>query len=152
MHRTSLNVSNFMITQLNFISKKYKIDKKTLIARIFSYCHNNLNFEQYVGGLTRYQKLAAGDTWKCLRMDFSDMQCDIYFFYRNKFRISLSRLLAAGFFLFFDQIIDDLNKEVKIEIETLTFILNSYTDLKSILKHYLSETFKHFNLKQENTG
>ncbi len=149
MHKTSLNINKKLYLKLAAASKKFNVSKKYLIIRIFHYCHENLNFnKQITGCLTGYQKKMPGDKWKCLRIDFNDTQCDIYLLYRNMFRISLSKLLAVGFFLFFDQIIEELSGKSDTE-EAAKEIMISYTELKQKYKYMFKDVFKYFNLPSE---
>ncbi len=145
MNKTSLNVSLKMSEKLTDISKKFNISKKQLVAMIFQYCHDNLNFNiQVTGCLTSYQKKAPGDKWKCLRVDFSETECDVYFLYRNLFRISLSKLLAVGFVLFFDMIVAELNGDSDDEKNAVEEIINSYTEIKQLLYNFTCDSFKYF--------
>ncbi len=150
MHKTSLNVSMKMNGQLDKISDEFRISKKRLVARIFRYCHENLDFSILVTGkLSGYQKKCPGDKWKCLRVDFSDTECDVYFEYRKIFRISLSKLLAIGFFLFFDQIVAELSGDSDEKKETIKQILYNYTEIKRLLYKSIQDSLKFFNLPQE---
>ncbi|MBN1499769.1 MAG: hypothetical protein JW982_06435 [Spirochaetes bacterium] len=144
MHRTSLNVSISIHDKIKETSEKYCISRRKLILMIFTYCHDNLDFDKFIFGLTKYQKIAPGEKWKCLRVDFDDTQCDIYFFYRNRFRISLSKLLAVGFVLFFDRILEKLNQSIKLKKEDFSVLLNSYTEIKALLTNFVKDAFKFF--------
>ncbi len=150
MHKTSLNISSKMNTRLNEASEQFKISKRMLVAKIFKLCHRNLDFNILVTGeLTGYQKKSPGDKWKCLRVDFSDTECDVYVEYRKMFRISLSKLLAVGFFLFFDQIINELNNNSMNEKVEVAEILNTYTDIKRLLYNSIKDALKFFILPEK---
>ncbi len=150
MHQTSLNVSQKLDGRLTEISAKFKISKRQLVGKIFMYCHHHLNFNILITGrLTGYQKKTKGDKWKCLRVDFSDAECDVYFEYRKMFRISLSKLLAVGFFLFFDLIVAELSGESKDTNEPIDDFLNSYTEIKQLLYDSIKDILAYFILKPE---
>lgn len=151
MHPTSLNVSVKIFNQISNTSKKTGISKRKIISKIFLYCHNNINFNfQEIGKLTGYQKKSDDDSWKCMRIDFTDTQCDVYLFYRNHFRISLSKLFAVGFFLFFDEVIKELSEEIKMDCEVLKSCLHSYTEIKSILYNSIKNVLKYFENNDKN--
>ncbi len=148
MHKTSLNVSRNLNARLNEVSEKFNISKRMLVRKIFMYCHAHLDFSLLVTGeLIAYQRKVPGDKWKCLRVDFSDTECDVYFEYKKMFRISLSKLLAVGFVLFFDLIIAELSGASEDKISDAEWILNTYTETKQILYAFVEDTFKYFNLK-----
>lgn len=145
MNPTSLNMSLSIFNEIHQAGIKFNISKKDIIYLIFRYCHNNFNFNNFqYGKLTAYQKKLPDDSWKCFRIDFTETQCDVYFLHRNNYRISLSKLLAVGFYLFFDKILSELSqneKTTKIEFS------NSYTDLKRKLLPFVKNSFKYFNIK-----
>ncbi|MBN1499925.1 MAG: hypothetical protein JW982_07215 [Spirochaetes bacterium] len=143
MHKTSLNISGRISNELGQASLRFGISRRKLIISIFMYCHRYFDFEKFQYGLTKYQKKVPEDVWKCFRIDLDDTCCDVYFFYRNRFRISLSRLLAVGFTLFFDQIIRDLKERCE-NTGDLKNVINSYTELKLILMNFLKDSFKYF--------
>ncbi len=152
MHRTSLNVNGRINVRLDEVSEKFNISKKQLVAKIFMYCHRNLNFNIMVTGeLTGYQKKIPGDKWKCLRVDFSDAECDVYFEYKKMFRISLSKLFAVGFVLFFDLIINELSGNSDAEEKENVDILNSYTETKQIMIDFVKDLFRFFTFFEEKT-
>ncbi|MBN1501565.1 MAG: hypothetical protein JW982_15505 [Spirochaetes bacterium] len=149
MNRTSLNISSNILNKLNETSITFKISKKHLILKIFEYCHGNFNYNNFeYGKLTGYQKISTDDSWNCFRIDFDDTQCDVLFFYKNQYRISLSKLLALGFVLFFDKIIEELSRNFKNQIDMVSF-LNSYTRIKKILWNSLHDSFKYFRMKNQ---
>ncbi|MBN1500016.1 MAG: hypothetical protein JW982_07670 [Spirochaetes bacterium] len=150
MYHTSINISRSIAEKLKETAEKYNISRRKLITMIFLYCHDNLDFDQFVSGLTKYQRLAPGDGWKCLRVDFDDSQCDIYFLYRNKFRISLSKLLAVGFVLFFDRVLKDLNFNNEIKKEDFLNLLISYTVIKFLLISFVKDALKFFKKSEKN--
>ncbi len=149
MKKTSFNVSRNIFIKLDDVSKRFNISKRKLVVKIFFYCHNCMNFDKVAGGLSVYQKKVPGDKWKCLRVDFEDIDCDLYLLYRYRFRISLSKLLAVGFVLFFDQIINELSEKSDLEFQDIDQLLNSYTEIRQILYAYVEDSFKYFILKQE---
>ncbi|MBN1498759.1 MAG: hypothetical protein JW982_01265 [Spirochaetes bacterium] len=150
MHHTSINISLLIMTKLKETSEKYCISRRKLVSMILYSCHENFNFDVFSSGLTNYQKIAPGDEWKCMRIDFDDTQCDIYFFYRNRFRISLSKLIAVGFILFFDKILKILNKDNEVNKKDFLNFLNSYTKAKCFLIDFVKDAFKFFIQQTEN--
>ncbi len=101
------------------------------------------------GKLTGYQKKVPGNKWKCLRVDLDDTQCDVYLFYRNNFRISLSKLLSVGFVLFFDRIIEELAGDSDEQKEDLVWFLYTYTEIQALLWNVVTDSFKYFDLPAE---
>lgn len=147
MNATSMNVSQKIYLQLSDASRTYKISKRELVSKIFLCCHENLNFDLFeLGVLTKYQVLADGDSWKCLRIDFNETQADVFLFYRNRFRISLSKLFSVAFVLFFDKIIKELSSDLEVGMEIVECFLNSYTEIKMYLYNYIEDALKYFNI------
>ncbi|MBN1499430.1 MAG: hypothetical protein JW982_04715 [Spirochaetes bacterium] len=149
MNRTSLNVSGYVFDEMKEVCLKFNISRKDIIKRIFTLCHNNFDFVKgEYGKLTAYQKKAPGDSWKCMRVDFDELQCDLYFLYRNRFRISLSKLLAVGFVLFFDQIVNELSEKSDNSDQIKKDILDTYTVIKQLLYFLVKDSFIYFNIKE----
>ncbi len=140
MNATSVNMDAGMHYELKKICNEYGISMKQLITLILKYIRKNLNKFSHAYNLTRYQKRIKGRKWKCVRINFSENECKNNFFSRFKYRISLSKLLAVGFVLFIDEIIENLKNNKKENTENCNF----YTSIPRYFIESVSDEFKYF--------
>lgn len=132
MYKTSVNLCNEIFLMMNVVKNKYGISKSDLIRKILFLCNKNLNSNKQISGLSRYQP-ASESGWKCFQIAFSKDECDDVFLSKFKYRISLSKLIFIGFYLFIDDILDDLEKEKENVFE----VINSYVSKNTLIQKYL---------------
>ncbi len=146
-HSTSLNSSKMIKSDIERISSELGITRSKLIKEILWYCLDNLDFAFFLSGLARYQKKYEESNWKCIRLDLNELECDLFLLCRFKFRISVSKLLAVGFVLFIEDVINKLsgNEEKKANVSS------SYTETVAFFKEKVKDEFYYFVKTKKNT-
>lgn len=129
MISTSLNLNNELLTIISNIAIRYNISKSDVIRKILWISCKNLNFNHYIDYTTKYQNRDSPENWKCFRINFSSLEYNFFFYCRFKFRISISNLLFIGAFLFYDELICDLENE---NPDSIFKNANSYTPSFSV--------------------
>ncbi len=143
---TSMNIDSTLMEQLDEICKQYGISRSDLIKLILKCVCKKYQVLKSATGLTRYQKQQKGHKWKCVRIDFSEEECALFFQTRFKYRVSVSKLLFIGFVLFLDEILEELNGNDKEKSP----ISNSYTLERLDLLPYMYEEVIFFGKIEEN--
>lgn len=110
MHSTTININSEIFNEIEKISSLLNVSKSDVIKKVLWYCKKKSNFKKFFMSLTKYQVPDPKSDWQKFHINYSDLECTVFFYLRFQFRISLSKLLAVGLTLFHKEMIKDEKK------------------------------------------
>lgn len=143
---TSINLHQTIIDEIAVISEEANISKSEIV-RMLIWKIKKINFQKFVrGNLIEYQvKYKIIDSEGCLisaygKMHFSQSSdlCDYSKFLRYNYRISLSKLVAISFSLFWQEILNELFESEEKELDSY----EQKDEYLNQLIEYFEERFK----------
>jgi hypothetical protein len=143
MKKTSAYVDSCIYFEIQSISTKFGISNSKIAKDLILIAINSFNSGKVFGSLTEYQNHKPV-SWERLYYQLNIDEAEFFSISRQKFKISISKLLFIGFSLFWKQLVYKYKNrisKVKIKIK-----MNSYDRFTLLYSDYISYFKKRFKI------